>query len=98
MSSTSFKCARLNGFIVIKLGGILKTSNLYCLVLLIRRYRERSVHTVVVDVSGELTITQEVRSLESKPLDYPKSNTKIVIVGPRENSRKLRNILSKHFV
>ncbi|MHB8842961.1 MAG: hypothetical protein ACYC56_14440 [Candidatus Aquicultor sp.] len=98
MSSTSFECTRLNGFIVIKFGGILKTSNLYCLVLLIRRYLERSINTIVIDVSGELTISEEVSSLESKPLDYPDNNMKIVIIGPRENSRKFRNILSKHFV
>ncbi len=98
MSSTSLECTRLNDFIVIKFGGILNISNLYCLVLLIRRYLERSIHTIVVDVSGELLISEEVRSLQGKPLDYPASNTKIVIVGPRENSGKLHNILSKHFV
>ncbi len=96
MGLSSLECKHVNGFVIIKIDGIFKISTLYCLALLAWRYSEQSTKVIVVDVPGELTISNEVRRLKGRAVDLSASGMALAIVGRKKNTKTLKNILSRH--
>lgn len=96
MGLSSLECKHVDGSVVIKINGIFKISTLYCLALLAWRYSEQSTKLIVVDVSGELTISSEVRRLKGRAADLSATGMAIAIVGQKKNTKVLKNILSRH--
>jgi hypothetical protein len=95
MSQTKICYQSIGKLPIFKVEGKLKFSTLSCLSLLIQRYSELGVKTVIVDLSRTLTISSETEKLKDAELGWSSSGTNVVVVGPKELTRRFGKIIAR---